>query len=104
MTVVVGAPITVEKTSEPSIEQIDELQSKYIEALVSLYNEYNPVYGDKNVVLEIGNWGESRAWVLGDDIFAELINCNWCQQMNAQNLSLDPDHNNAKISDEKSFK
>jgi len=55
MTVVVGAPITVEKTSEPSIEQIDGLQSKYIEALVSLYNEYNPVYGDKNVVLEIGN-------------------------------------------------
>lgn len=55
MTLVVGAPIKVDKVAEPSREQINELHAKYVESLVKLYEEYNPIYGDENVVLEIGN-------------------------------------------------
>ena len=54
LTVVVGAPIEVKKVSEPTSEQILELQEKYIEELIALYNKYNPVYGDTSVELVIG--------------------------------------------------
>ena len=55
LTLVVGAPLAVEKVAEPSREQINLLHRRYVSALVALYEEYNPVYGDKNVVLEIGD-------------------------------------------------
>ena len=54
LTVVVGAPIKVTKVSEPTTEQILELQNKYIEELQKLYNKYNPLYGDTSVELVIG--------------------------------------------------
>ena len=54
MTLVVGAPIKVDKTPEPTAEQISQLHQRYVEALVDLYDKYNPVYGDPSVVLEIG--------------------------------------------------
>jgi len=55
MTLVVGAPIKVDKVAEPSSEQINSLHKKYVDELVKLYEEYNPVYGDKSVELVIGN-------------------------------------------------
>ena len=55
MTLVVGAPIQVDKTPEPTVEQINQLHQQYVEALVNLYDKYNPVYGDTSVVLEIGS-------------------------------------------------
>ena len=55
MTLVVGAPIKVDKIPEPTSEQINQLHQRYVEALVALYDKYNPVYGDTNVVLEIGS-------------------------------------------------
>ena len=55
MTLVVGAPIKVDKTPEPTVEQINQLHQRYVEALVDLYDKYNPVYGDTSVVLEIGS-------------------------------------------------
>ena len=51
--VVVGSPIAVEKTSDPTKEQIEELHSTYIKALKKLYKDYNQVYGDPNVELLI---------------------------------------------------
>eukprot|EP00091_Calanus_sinicus_P021700 TRINITY_DN6546_c0_g1_i3.p1 TRINITY_DN6546_c0_g1~~TRINITY_DN6546_c0_g1_i3.p1 ORF type:complete len:201 (-),score=46.66 TRINITY_DN6546_c0_g1_i3:35-574(-) len=53
LTVVVGAPIPVEKVLNPSVEEIANLHAKYVEELVALYNKYNPVYGDTNVELVI---------------------------------------------------
>ena len=43
----------VEKVEEPSSEEIENLHAKYVEELQKLYNEYNPVYGDPNVILKI---------------------------------------------------
>ena len=53
MAVVVGAPITVEKVANPSVEEIENLHAKYVEELEALYKKYNPVYGDTNVKLVI---------------------------------------------------
>ena len=53
LTVVVGAPINVEKVANPSVEEIANLHAKYVEELEALYNKYNPVYGDTNVELVI---------------------------------------------------
>merc|ERR550532_3278729 len=53
ITIVVGKPMTVEKVEEPSSEEIENLHAKYVEGLQKLYNEYNPVYGDPNVILKI---------------------------------------------------
>ena len=51
--VVVGAPVAVDKVEEPTDEQIEQLQLRYIEALTDLYETYNPKYGDVNVKLVI---------------------------------------------------
>jgi len=53
ISIVVGKPMPVEKVEEPSSEQIENLHAKYVEELQKLYNEYNPVYGDPNVILKI---------------------------------------------------
>ncbi len=53
MNVVVGAPVAVDKVEEPTDEQIEQLQLRYIEALTDLYETYNPKYGDVNVKLVI---------------------------------------------------
>ena len=53
ITVVVGKPIHVEKTPEPTREQIAEMHAKYVEALQNLYDEYNPKYGEKGVKLVV---------------------------------------------------
>ena len=47
----VGKPVQVAKVDNPTMEQIAELHSKYVSALQSLYDEYNPKYGDTNVEL-----------------------------------------------------
>jgi len=49
--VVVGKPIEVEKSENPTVEEIEKLHTEYMEALTSLYNEYNPKYGDTNLKL-----------------------------------------------------
>ena len=54
LTLVVGKPIPVEKVAEPTSEQISNLHAQYVEALIKLYKEHNPTYGDKNVELIIG--------------------------------------------------
>ena len=46
LTVVVGAPIDVEKNPDPRPEEIEALHKEYVKALVSLYNENNSEYGD----------------------------------------------------------
>jgi len=43
--VVVGAPIQVNKTPNPTIEEVDSLHSKYVSALTALYREHSPKYG-----------------------------------------------------------
>ena len=48
-----GAPLKVDKIECPTREEIGELHQKYVEAVKRLYDEYNPVYGDKNVPLVI---------------------------------------------------
>lgn len=53
LNVVVGAPIQVDKVEDPSEGQINELHAKYVKALKDLYDNYNPVYGDKNIRLVI---------------------------------------------------
>ena len=53
LTVVVGAPIPVEKVPNPSVEEIAVLHAKYVAELEALYNKYNPLYGDSNVQLVI---------------------------------------------------
>ncbi|XP_034240890.1 2-acylglycerol O-acyltransferase 1-like [Thrips palmi] len=44
LTVVVGAPIPVEKVAEPSPEQIQELMEKFEKALVDLFHEHKEKY------------------------------------------------------------
>ena len=53
VTVVVGDPIDVEKTVNPSDEEIDELHAKYVTELKNLYKKYNPKFGDCEVKLVI---------------------------------------------------
>jgi len=43
--VVVGAPIKVTKTPNPTTEEVDSLHSQYVEALTGLYREHSPKYG-----------------------------------------------------------
>lgn len=45
ITMVVGAPIPVEKTENPTNEQIDELHAKYVKALIDLFNQHKETYG-----------------------------------------------------------
>ena len=50
---VVGGPISVEKTASPTEEQVDKKHAEYMDALRRLYVDYNPIYGDENVKLVI---------------------------------------------------
>ena len=47
----VGNPVRVEKTLNPSQEEIDDLHKRYIAELKDLYYEYNPKYGLVNAEL-----------------------------------------------------
>lgn len=51
VTVVIGKPIPVTKTANPTSEDILSMHKLYVEALQELYNTYNPIYGDKDVRL-----------------------------------------------------
>ncbi|KAJ1964047.1 2-acylglycerol O-acyltransferase 2 [Dipsacomyces acuminosporus] len=53
LTVVVGAPISVEKHTDPSAQIIDSVHEKYVRELRRLYNKFRPVYdplGDELVI------------------------------------------------------
>lgn len=54
LNIVVGKPIPVPKIENPTNEEVEAMHAKYVEALVQLYDDYNPEYGDKNVKLVIG--------------------------------------------------
>jgi hypothetical protein len=41
----------VEKISNPTTEDIEELHGKYVEAIEKLYQDFNPTYGDPNLKL-----------------------------------------------------
>merc|ERR1712150_204851 len=51
--VVIGSPIKVKQVSSPSYEDIDRLHATYVEALKKLYEDHNPIYGNKDVKLLI---------------------------------------------------
>ena len=51
--VVIGAPIKVERVESPTNEQIEDMHANYVRALQSLYEKYNPIYGNKDVKLVI---------------------------------------------------
>jgi len=51
--VVVGTPIHVTKTENPTVEEVEELHRQYMDALVDLYNKYNCIYGDENIKLKL---------------------------------------------------
>jgi len=53
VTVVVGEPITVDKSENPTNEEIDVLHAKYVTELKNLYKKYNPKFGDTSVKLVI---------------------------------------------------
>jgi hypothetical protein len=53
ITTVVGAPIHVEKISEPSQEDIDILHRKYVDALLELFYAHRDKYADANAQLII---------------------------------------------------
>ena len=47
----VGKPIPVTKSENITQAQIDTLHEAYMKSLKSLYEEYNPIYGDPRVQL-----------------------------------------------------
>ena len=51
--VVIGSPIKVKQVSSPSDDDIDRLHATYVEALKKLYEDHNPIYGNKDVKLLI---------------------------------------------------
>merc|ERR1712180_501884 len=51
--VVVGAPIPVTKSCSPTTEEVESLHSEYVAALLDLYKEYNPKYGEPGVQLVV---------------------------------------------------
>lgn len=51
--VVVGSPIPVQKKEDPSLQDIDQLQLRYIEGVLDLYNGNKSNYGYQNIDLEI---------------------------------------------------
>jgi len=51
--VVVGQPIPVQENPNPSAEEIGRVHSQYIEGVKALYDEYNKVYGNVNIKLNI---------------------------------------------------
>jgi len=44
LTTVIGVPIPVEKKENPTEEDIEELQKKYIDEVIDIYNRYNDKY------------------------------------------------------------
>lgn len=42
---VIGAPIPVEKTENPTDEQVSELHKRYIEELTKLFDDHKTKYG-----------------------------------------------------------
>lgn len=51
---VVGKPILVERTGEPTGEQIEQLHAKYVEELVALFERHKAkYYPNMNVKLRI---------------------------------------------------
>ena len=50
---VVGRAIEVEQCDKPTQEQIDHLHQTYLDTLTKLYDEYNPIYGNEDVQLNI---------------------------------------------------
>lgn len=50
---VVGLPIEVQQDDNPTNDQINKLHQTYLDALNHLYDKYSPIYGDKNVILNI---------------------------------------------------
>ena len=60
LTVVVGKPIKVEEYGippggcQPTQEQIDTVHEAYLSALRDIYDEYNPIYGQKGIPLQFG--------------------------------------------------
>ena len=49
----VGKPLPVIKTENPTEVQIEEVHSIYVQALKELYEEYNPIYGDPKIQLNV---------------------------------------------------
>ena len=52
LTVVVGSPISVMRSSDPSPEYIDQVHAEYMEQLERLYETHKHKYGDKNIYIE----------------------------------------------------
>ncbi len=53
LNVIIGEPIPVTKIENPTRQEVEELHARYVEAVLDLYDKYNPVFGDPNVKLEI---------------------------------------------------
>lgn len=52
---IVGKPIEVEKSENPTQEQIDTLHAKYTKALIELFDEHKETYGvakDKQLLIQ----------------------------------------------------
>ena len=60
LTVVVGRPINVEEFGiprggcQPTQEQVDNVHAAYLKALRDIYDQYNPIYGKKDMPLVFG--------------------------------------------------
>ena len=44
---IVGEPLPVEKVTNPTERQLDELHARYLERLMDLYKKFSPLYGRK---------------------------------------------------------
>ncbi|KAK9678678.1 hypothetical protein RND81_11G227000 [Saponaria officinalis] len=53
MHVVVGRPIEVEKTPEPTIEEVSEVHSRYVEALQELFERHRAKVGHADLKLKV---------------------------------------------------
>ncbi|XP_034246890.1 2-acylglycerol O-acyltransferase 1-like [Thrips palmi] len=54
-TYVIGAPLLVDRTENPTKEQIEDLHERYVEKLKQLYEEYSPKLHSGNVPLNKGS-------------------------------------------------
>ena len=43
----------VSRVPDPTPEEVDRVHKEYLAALEALYEEYNPIYGNKNIKLVI---------------------------------------------------
>ena len=43
----------VDRVPDPKPEEVDRVHKEYLEALEALYEEYNPIYGNKDIKLVI---------------------------------------------------